>query len=605
MKTTAFKYSSFAFNTVLKKKSSILMPMIVLFISILFKLITIFFIQNKYVDLAVYLYTFTIIVVTVLYASIKSLNIFRDFEHEGMELISIAKPITRNKLVFGKLLTLTYFGIIWALVLFISSLIAIPSNYGISYMFVYSLLFFVSGFATYLLISLFTALIGYKLNQKIAMTLPLVLFIPFALGGSLLSANATSNVNNAAYFINQKYPYHLSGNEANVEPYFINNNKDELLIIPNGANNKTFSDEQKSYLENVMNVANKSSSEWQIYSWFSLPYQLLDIFNRDNKNVFKSISKNDFSNLDNYVYYNNLDDITYKYKLDKNTEHKKYNVSPIPELTENKYIVPGMLKSHSIMDNLIDTDIIYARENAENRDISFPEDDASFAAQNNLVGKLKWSYVYEVLKDENFNNIAAKFVDDFNKKITSEQDLTKINTKLFEEISLFANNPESLINTYVNNNLTIFDENAIKHKKLQSEFERKIYFSVAILNYIYFNNNGSKLYEAMIKNPTNENQYGDYQININISGFNYRIGGFKKYDPEVITREENKKTKILTRYNLMPSDSNYLFQSTDELFVIRRDKQIVNKNAYFVIWTTVILILFVSVFALYRKKDYK
>ncbi|SYV90647.1 Uncharacterised protein, partial [Metamycoplasma alkalescens] len=113
-----------------------------------------------------------------------------------------------------------------------------------------------------MLISLLTALICYKLSSKISMTIPLVLFIPLSLGGALLSANATTNVNNAAFYINKQYPLHLAGNEANVEPFFINNQKDELLLVPNGMQNKNFSEEQKQYLEEVMKISNNSSKEW-------------------------------------------------------------------------------------------------------------------------------------------------------------------------------------------------------------------------------------------------------------------------------------------------------------------------------------------------------
>ncbi|SYV90646.1 Uncharacterised protein, partial [Metamycoplasma alkalescens] len=49
-----------------------------------------------------------------------------------------------------------------------------------------------------------------------------------------------------------------------------------------------------------------------------------------------------------------------------------------------------MLKSHSIIPNIIDTELIYERENAENPETNFPEDESQFAAENNLVGKIKW-----------------------------------------------------------------------------------------------------------------------------------------------------------------------------------------------------------------------
>ncbi|BAP01007.1 ABC transporter [Mycoplasmopsis californica HAZ160_1] len=603
MKTTAFNYSRFAFNTIIKKKSTIIMPIIIFVCSIIVGFIFQFAVSSKYLSLAGYLYAFTILLITVIFASIKALNIFKDFEHEGLELISLSKPISRSQLILGKLVTLIYFGLIWALVLSISALTGLYGVYAVSTLFIYALLYLFVGLCTYLIIGLITALIAYKVNQKIAITLPLAFFIPMTLGGVLLSANTTSNVNNVAYFLNKKYPYHLSGNEVNAEPYYINNHKDELLLIPNGQDNKTFSKEQKDYLENVMKIANKSSTEWQIYSWLSLPYQLLDIFNPKNKNVFETISKNNFSNLDRYVYYNDLDDITYKYKLNTSVSQTKYPNLQGDQLVPS-YIIPGLLKNNSVIPNTVNTGVIYARQGASEIDVEFPEDEAQFSSQNNLVGKLKWEYIYEALKDENFNKIAASFVDNFNQKHSKETDLNRIHDDLIDAISKYVNNPESQINRYTNTNVTIFNEYAIREQKLQSEIERKIYFSIALMNYIYFNNQDTNLFKAMIKN-TKIASFGNTQFKLEINGFTYEIGGYSSFEKKLYIVKKNNAEKVLVRYDLTKSSSNHLFQASPELFSIARDKQIVNKNIYFVLWIATIAILFGTVYAVYKRKDYK
>lgn len=599
MKTSSFKYSKFAFNSVLKKKSSVIFPVFLILFSFTIGLIFKFAISDQYLNLASYLYIFSILIITVLFSSIKSLNIFKDFEQEGIELVSISRPISRKSLVFGKLLTLIYFGLIWSLILFVSSLISLYALNSFKNLLVYSIVFFVVGISTYLFIGLLTAIIAYRLNQKLAITLPLLLFIPLSLGGSIISANSTTNINNAAFFINRKYPYHHSGNEANVEPFFINNQKDELLIIPNGLKNHHFSKEQSSYLKDVMNLANNSSSEWQAYSWLSMPYQLLDIFNFKNNNVFESISKNHFSNLENYIYYNNLDSILYKYKLDTEPNLSKYNVLS-KQGNQQKYIVSGLLKSNSNIPNSINTDIIYARENAGDINISFPEDNSEFAAENNLVGKIKWNYVAEVLKDKQFNQIVNNFVDSKLLNIKNNN-LNELNKEIFKEISNFINSPDTDINLYLNNNLVIFSEHSITEKKLQSEIERKIYFATSILNFIYFNYQDSDIYKAVIKDIKKSNSYGNYQIEINISGFKYLIGGFESFEKRLFVKDN----KVLIRYELAKSDDNYLFQATDQVYSIRREKQIVNKNIYFVLWAIVIFLLFTATFFLYKRKEYK
>ncbi|SYV90648.1 ABC-type transport system involved in multi-copper enzyme maturation, permease component, partial [Metamycoplasma alkalescens] len=113
MNTSAIKYSQFTFNTTLKKKNSIIMPILVLIFSLIIGLIFKFLINPKYLDLSTFIYIFAISLMTIIFASIKTLNIFKDMEKEGLELISLSKPISRNNLIFGKLLALIYFGLIW------------------------------------------------------------------------------------------------------------------------------------------------------------------------------------------------------------------------------------------------------------------------------------------------------------------------------------------------------------------------------------------------------------------------------------------------------------------------------------------------------------
>lgn len=84
MKTSAFKYSKFAFNTVFKKKSSIIIPAITLIMSFVLGLVFKFAISEKYLTLSSYLFVFALLITTVLFSSIKALNIFKDFEQEGI-----------------------------------------------------------------------------------------------------------------------------------------------------------------------------------------------------------------------------------------------------------------------------------------------------------------------------------------------------------------------------------------------------------------------------------------------------------------------------------------------------------------------------------------
>ncbi|WP_434343520.1 ABC transporter permease [Mycoplasma sp. 06067-C1-B144P-99-0482-3] len=612
MKLNAFKYSQFAFYTILKKKSSTLLPAFTLISSLIIGIILKFVVNNKYVELLSFLYVFILVTLTVVFSCIKALNIFKDLEQEGLEIISLSKPLTRESLIIGKLLCLTFFGLIWSLTLLISGFLSLYAVYSFLYLFLTSLLLGFVGLITYLLFSLFTVLLSYKLAQKISMIIPFVLFIPLSLTGMILSINVKSNVDQASFYINKEYKNHHSGNEVNVEPYYLNNHKDELFLIPNGVNNKEFSVEQVKYLEDVVNYSNSSSNIWQIYSWLSIPYQLVDVFNFKNKNLFASLSDKSNSNLDKYIYYNNLDDISYKYKLDKKPNLKKYKTS---KNSTYKYIVPGILKSHSIHsqkndntsghEEIVDFDIIYAAEDADNKDKEFLEDKNQLHTDNktNLVGRLRWIYVYEALSDPVFNQIAKEFVNSFNKQIKKTSDLKQIHKQLMEYLSKYLNNKESKIYSYNNNNITIFDEYAIKrHNKLQSQNERILYFAISLLNYIYFNHTDSLIYQGMLKNPDGDN-FGDFQVKLDINSYKYNIGGYSSYQTQY--EKKDKDTKTVLRFNLTKSNNNYLFESANELFSISRSKRVVNKNVLFVLWVIVIGIELLVVLELYRKKDYK
>ncbi|WP_434343517.1 hypothetical protein [Mycoplasma sp. 06067-C1-B144P-99-0482-3] len=83
-----------------------------------------FVIDEKYLRLSSYLYIFLLLIITVIFSAIKSLNIFKDLDQEGLEIISFSKPISRNSLILGKLLCLSFYGLIWSSILLISFLVS-------------------------------------------------------------------------------------------------------------------------------------------------------------------------------------------------------------------------------------------------------------------------------------------------------------------------------------------------------------------------------------------------------------------------------------------------------------------------------------------------
>lgn len=123
------------------------------------------------------------------------------------------------------------------------------------------------------------------------------------------------------------------------------------------------------------------------------------------------------------MYYNEFDDVIYNYKLDINVNLKKYII--FDKNNTFKYIVFGVLKfNNSLKDvygsniEVVNHDIFYVRVGFDDLNIEFFEDDVNFSDEgSNLVGRIKWKYIYEVFRDERFNLIVKNFVEKFNVKI--------------------------------------------------------------------------------------------------------------------------------------------------------------------------------------------
>lgn len=107
-------YSLFTLKYILKKKSTILMP---IFSFILILVITIVpnFIENFPPELFTTVFltmisSFSIVLVSV-FSSIKALNLFKDICNEGMEILIISKPIERWQIIFVRFMFFIFLGV--------------------------------------------------------------------------------------------------------------------------------------------------------------------------------------------------------------------------------------------------------------------------------------------------------------------------------------------------------------------------------------------------------------------------------------------------------------------------------------------------------------
>ncbi|UUM20192.1 ABC transporter permease [Mycoplasma sp. 2045] len=594
-------YIYFLHKVILKKKSSWIIPALVGTIMIVLSIIiSIMNIQNK--SLVIYCASFGLLFITIFFSSLKSINLYKDLEEEGLEIITFSKPISRKTIFISKLLMFLLMGLYWALFCSLFNLIlGLTLRLDVSYFVAFVFITLITIFLAFIFFGSIASLISYKLNSKIAITVPLLFSIPMFLAGGFISSNSTSTANNFAYYLNSKNPNQPSGNDSNTNYFYLDNNKDNYYIIPNGYDATSFSQKQDAYLSEAYEISKNSSTSWSVYSYLAIPYQMLEIFNINNEDIFNKLNNQNTNNLSDYLYYKNTDSQVYSYILEKRPNLRKYQISEGKE----QYIVPGALKNQSSITNIINTDIIYAREGASDFNIIYLEDKYNFVTSENLVGKLKWENIQQLLKSNVFNSFTNKyFAQLFNSEELQEyvknNDLVSIKNFILSDIQRNLNDENSELNNLIDNNTNVLDENAIKNKLVKSKVEKQIYLYSALIYYIYFTYNDSIYLNALLVNDDYTDTYAPSQFKVRLDDYNYQIGGFETYVP----KQQIINNQIVIRYDLTKSN-NYLFATTDQIYSIQRNKKVVNKSIIVVIWIILGASLLAANTLLYIRKDYK
>ncbi|WP_406614512.1 hypothetical protein ACJA23_01180 [Mycoplasma corogypsi] len=590
-------YNKFLLSLLIKKKNTYIMPLFVLLICIIAATVISFVRTNN--DSLIYIYAFAFLQIstTIVFSGLKSINIYRELEEEGIDILVFSKPISRTKILLSKQIAFFAIGVLWSLVLTITNAISF-AILQVNSLIVLSLISLGVMLLTYVIFGNITALFALKFNQKLAITLPLVLAAPLMIGGSVINSNTTNTASKFASYLNLPYQFNKSKTASNTNEFYFKNNKDQYFIVPNGYENKEFSVKQKQFLDKAYDLSKNSAQSIQVYSWLSTPYQFLDVFNLENKDVLASLTNKTDTNLNNYIYYNGLDSKLYDYQLDKNAQNLLSNFVKF----NNQTIVPGLLKINSEYPDLINTKLIYAREGADKFDVNFPEDEFVYASPNNIVGELSWKFTKELLESAEFMRVSDQFINKFIAQyITNKRlGLAELKQNFLSELSKDLNADKTSVLANISDlKVTVLDPNAIKNKIIKSETEKKLYLTVALMYYVYFRYQDSRLLGAILFNETKKDR-SPSQLTIFLDNFNYNIGGFSSF----AAKQQVIDNKVAIRYELQASD-NYLFQTTDNIYALVRANQIVNKNVYWIIWLILASTLASTTTFLYRRKDYK
>lgn len=587
---SSWLYTTFLSRLVLFKKSTYFLVGISLFVNLIFIIINGLNIANNIKTYLILFYLFTSInsLLTIVFSTIKAINLFKDLKDEGIEILVFSKSISRKNIIFTKIGFLILNIVFWSLITYILNIIFyvvnIKNNNGINFFYLYA---FFNYYFCGLIFASIAALIVSRWSNKVAMIIPISCFIPFLIAGGVANLYSTSKINQVAKYMNINYDKYDSNTILDVEKFYLNNHNDEVYLITKNLNNPQFSKRQNYFLKAAFDHAKNASTFFHVLSWLSVPYQLNNSFYKNDIDPF-SVNSQHENYLDKYFNYHGLESKLYDYKLNKHPHLPQFNINE----NQKEYFVPGALKNTSQFPTLENRNLIYARENVDRFDVNFIEDDNLFSSTNDFVGELKWAVIRNTLESKVFNNFAKKFYDNFDEDIDKPQIIAAYNDVINEQSSI--------------NFSTIVDENSILFaKKINNYYvknlvEKKIYFIVALMYYLYFNEERWNLLEKLLKNDKVINFYRPSSIRINVNNYAYDIGGIGSY--ELMKKVVNNKT--LYRYQLQKSN-NYVFQTAKEVYSIKRADQIVNKNYYWLIWILFSTILIISLALIYLKRDYK
>ncbi|MDK2819517.1 MAG: ABC transporter permease, partial [Mycoplasmataceae bacterium] len=171
-------YFLFTFKYILKKKSTILMP-IFSFILILAVTIVPNFISDfppelfKVVFLTM-ISSLSIVLISV-FSSIKALNLFKDISNEGMEILIISKPIERWQIIFVRFTFFILLGIFISIIDYIALLIGLvfanPDYIVNLNVFEFVSIYFFSMLLIYLFFGSLSILLSLKFSTKLVNSL--------------------------------------------------------------------------------------------------------------------------------------------------------------------------------------------------------------------------------------------------------------------------------------------------------------------------------------------------------------------------------------------------------------------------------------------------
>lgn len=101
---SSFAYVGFLTRHIIVKKTTYILPIITFLITLIVGIIVGCVVNQKSQFLIIsYVMIIFNLLMTTIFASLKALNVFKDFSEDGIDILVISKPISRKNIVWSKI----------------------------------------------------------------------------------------------------------------------------------------------------------------------------------------------------------------------------------------------------------------------------------------------------------------------------------------------------------------------------------------------------------------------------------------------------------------------------------------------------------------------
>lgn len=337
-------YFYFLFIFLINKKGTWIMPIIIFLLPLLFSIIAITSSEGS--TNTIYITSLSIIcVLTISFITSKTINLFKDSETEGVEILIVSKPIERWQIIFGKFSILILVSLLISLLNFISNIIGVSivnafKKPNTSEMIIfnqvdlnvnYALLVFGASIALCLLFGSITSLITIKCSKKLSSSIPIMLFMLMYMGTFFSGIISTIGENgSSAYNFYNKWSQTSSIQYNQSFKYTHVNNSVWIGFEKSSIENSSTDSNKVSYqtlldeitvLKNAWNATVNTGNWYTALKWADLAVPLFETTQILNNLSLIDLSKGDLSFIrdPNYTYSS-------KFYLDSQVNSNNTNV---------------------------------------------------------------------------------------------------------------------------------------------------------------------------------------------------------------------------------------------------------------------------------------